>query len=69
MTKEFNTFRQLLQNSSIWRLNERLRSNVTPKSLKSVTCSMFLPFKLTSIVVEATRFRKRFPVTSMDSVF
>ena len=69
VTKESNTFRQLLHNSSIWRLNERSWSNVTPRSLKSVTCSILLPFKFTSIEVEAARFRKRFSVTSMDLVF
>lgn len=35
--------------------------------LKSVT--ILLPFKLTSIEVEGTRFRKRFPATRMDLVF
>lgn len=35
--------------------------------LKSVT--ILLPFKLTSIEVEGTRFRKRFSATRMDLVF
>ena len=63
------SFANFLHNPSIWWLNERSWSNITPKSLKWVTCSMFLPFKLTSIVVEVTRFHKHFPVTSMDLVF